>query len=151
MGGHVACMGQKTDLYGVLVEQSNGERPLGISRRIWDLSGKSSVESCGIHSSEFLGSIICREFLDHLRTLCPLKKDSAPPRYLQKVKVSWRKLLQSHWNICYSPRSFSWRKQDDYLSWSLFRNYNITLYIIFRTPVIRLPLQIHNDNSEHLH
>jgi hypothetical protein len=34
--GYVACMGEKTTAYRILVGKPEGKRPLGIPRRRWD-------------------------------------------------------------------------------------------------------------------
>ena len=34
--GHVACMGERRDVYRVLVGKSEGKRPLGRYRRRWE-------------------------------------------------------------------------------------------------------------------
>ena len=34
--GHVACMGERRDVYRVLVGQPDGRRPLGICRHRWE-------------------------------------------------------------------------------------------------------------------
>jgi hypothetical protein len=36
MDGHVARMGEMRNAYKILVEKSEGKRPLGISRRKWE-------------------------------------------------------------------------------------------------------------------
>ena len=46
MGGHVACMGEGRGKYRVLVGKSEGKRPLGRPRHIWENNIKME-EGCG--------------------------------------------------------------------------------------------------------
>jgi hypothetical protein len=67
--GHVAQMGEKRNVYRLLVGKSEGKRPLGRLRRRWidnikmDLleTGWVQVESSCIIGNEPLGSIKCWE------------------------------------------------------------------------------------------
>jgi hypothetical protein len=47
MAGHVAQMGEKRDAYGVLVEKSEGKRPLGRPRLRWERNIKMDLREIG--------------------------------------------------------------------------------------------------------
>ena len=44
MGGHVASVGEKRDLYRVLVEKPEGKIPLGRPRRGWEDNTKMDLQ-----------------------------------------------------------------------------------------------------------
>ena len=44
MGGHVACMGERTGVYRVLVGKLEGKRPLGRPRRRWEDNIKMDLQ-----------------------------------------------------------------------------------------------------------
>jgi len=47
--GHVACVGERTGVYRVLLEKPEGKRPLGRSRHRWDDNIKMDIQEgeCG--------------------------------------------------------------------------------------------------------
>jgi hypothetical protein len=45
--GHVACMGERRDVYRVLVAKPEGRRPLGRPRRRWEDCIKMDVQELG--------------------------------------------------------------------------------------------------------
>jgi hypothetical protein len=45
--GHVARMGERKGAYGVLVEKSEGRRPLGRLRGSWDDNIKTDLQEVG--------------------------------------------------------------------------------------------------------
>jgi len=74
--GHVTRIGERRDLYRVLVGKPEGKRPLGRPRRRWKDNIKMHLQEVGWGSGlgqvagfckyviEHWGSIKCREFLD---------------------------------------------------------------------------------------
>jgi hypothetical protein len=49
--GHVACMVEGRGVYRVLVERSEGKRPLGRPRRSWDHNIKMDLRETGINGA----------------------------------------------------------------------------------------------------
>lgn len=139
-GGHVLCIRHNSNSYRVLVEQSKGERPLGMSRHVWESSSKNSLESCRIDSSKFSSSIKCWEWLDSEDLLSFQERFCSVELFACRSKASLRMCVQNYWNISYSPLSISWCTRHDYIRWSLYRNYYINFCIIFRNQVIGVPL-----------
>jgi len=45
--GHVARIGERTDIYRVLVQKSEGKRPLGRLRHKWDDNIKMDLQDVG--------------------------------------------------------------------------------------------------------
>jgi len=46
--GHVACMGERRDIYRILVGKPEGKRPLGRPRRRWEENIKMDLQEVGI-------------------------------------------------------------------------------------------------------
>jgi hypothetical protein len=47
MGGHVACMGDSTGVYRVLVGKPEGKKPLGRPRRRWEDNIEMDLQEVG--------------------------------------------------------------------------------------------------------
>ena len=45
--GHVACMGERTGIYRVLVGKPEGKRPLGRPKRRWENNIKMDLQEVG--------------------------------------------------------------------------------------------------------
>ena len=52
--GHVARMGEKRDLYRVLVGEPEGKRPLGRPRRRWEDNIKMDLQEVGSGGMEWI-------------------------------------------------------------------------------------------------
>ena len=52
--GHVARMGQRRGLYGVLVGKSEGKRPLGRPRRRWEDNIKVDLQEVGCAGADWI-------------------------------------------------------------------------------------------------
>jgi hypothetical protein len=77
-------MGEKRNVYRILVGKPEGKRPLGRPRRRWvdnikiDLREIGPVEGSCEHGNEPSCSIKCWEYLEWLHNWQHLKKGSAP-------------------------------------------------------------------------
>jgi len=52
--GHVACMGERRGVYGVLVRKPEGKRPLGRPRRKWDDNIKKGFQDVGCEGMDWI-------------------------------------------------------------------------------------------------
>jgi len=52
--GHVTLMGERRDIYRVLVEKPEGKRPLGRSRRRWEVNFKMDLQEVGCGSMDWI-------------------------------------------------------------------------------------------------
>ena len=70
--GHVARMGERRDVYRVLVRKPEGERPLGRDRCRWEDNIKMDFQELGCGGMDWRALVNavmkCREFLDWLNT-----------------------------------------------------------------------------------
>jgi hypothetical protein len=48
--GHVSCMGERRNVYRVLVGKHKGKRPLGRRRHRWEDGIKMDLRGCGVDS-----------------------------------------------------------------------------------------------------
>jgi hypothetical protein len=85
--GHVERMGEKRNVYRILVGKSEGKRPMGRPRRRWvdnikmdlrEIGWEGPVEGSCVHGIEPSGSIKCWDVLEGLHNWRLLKKGSAP-------------------------------------------------------------------------
>ena len=53
--GHVACMGEETGVYRVLVGKPEGKRPLGIHRRRWMDNIRLDLQEVGCGYVDWIG------------------------------------------------------------------------------------------------
>ena len=52
--GHVACIGERRGVYGVLVRKPEGKRPLGRPRRKWDDNIKKDFQDVGCEGMDWI-------------------------------------------------------------------------------------------------
>jgi len=51
--GHVARVGERRDVYRVLVEKTEGKRPLGRTRRRWEDNSKMDLQEVGCRGMDW--------------------------------------------------------------------------------------------------
>jgi hypothetical protein len=61
--GHVARIGEKRNVYRLLVGEPEGKRPLGRPRRRWIDSVKMDLLEMGVGAVDWIGLARCGEFL----------------------------------------------------------------------------------------
>lgn len=52
---HVACRGERSGAYRVLVRKSEGQRPLGRSRHRWEENIRRDLKKVGWESTDLIG------------------------------------------------------------------------------------------------
>ena len=54
MGGHVARMGERRDVYRALVGKPEGNRPLGNPKRRWEYNIKMDIQEVGCDCMDWI-------------------------------------------------------------------------------------------------
>ena len=59
--GHVACMGERIDVYRVFVGKPEGKRPLGRPRRRWEDNMKTDFQEVGCGGMDWIDLVQDRD------------------------------------------------------------------------------------------